>query len=259
MLDTLRTILQEPIAFFDQAIYRVLAVLIGLCCHEFGHAYAAYKSGDDTAKRAGRLTLNPLHHLDPLGALLMFFAGFGWAKPVPVNPYRYKGDRRKADIRVSLAGITVNLILFVAFTLLAVLLSAFMWRGEIVREVGLSVLVSYRYNAVWSVMSGSVMEDFGELIAVSALAPFVRLSAYTALINLNLAVFNLLPLPPLDGYHVFNDIVFKGRFQLSHRAFQIGMLVVLVLSAQGILGRIISAVVYPAQSLVLWPIRAIWG
>ena len=87
----------------------------------------------------------------------------------------------------------------------------------------------------------------------------MRLSAYTALINLNLAVFNLLPLPPLDGYHVFNDIVFKGRFQLSHRAFQIGMLVVLVLSAQGILGRIISAVVYPAQSLVLWPIRAIWG
>ena len=102
MLDTLRTILQEPIAFFDQAIYRVLAVLIGLCCHEFGHAYAAFKSGDDTAKRAGRLTLNPLHHLDLLGALLMFFAGFGWAKPVPVNPYNYKGDRLRADLRVCL-------------------------------------------------------------------------------------------------------------------------------------------------------------
>ena len=145
-------------------------------------------------------------------------------------------------MKVSLAGITVNLILFVAFTLLAVLLSAFMWRGEIVSEVGLSVLVSYRYNAVWSVMAGSVMEDFGELIAVPWLVPFVRLFAYTALINLNLAVFNLLPLPPLDGYHVFNDIVFKGRFQLSQRAFRIGMLVVLVLSAQGILGKIISAV-----------------
>ena len=86
MLETLQSLLQEPIAFFDQAIYRVLAVLIGLCCHEFGHAYAAYQSGDDTAKRAGRLTLNPLRHLDPFGALLMFFAGFGWAKPVPVNP-----------------------------------------------------------------------------------------------------------------------------------------------------------------------------
>ena len=72
-------------------------------------------------------------------------------------------------------------------------------------------------------------------------------------------MFNVLPLPPLDGYHVFNDIVFKGRFQLSRRAFQIGMLVVLALSAQGILGRIISAVVYPAQRLLLLPVKAIWG
>ena len=259
MLDSLRTLFSEPLAFFDQAIFRVLAVLIALCCHEWAHAYVADRCGDDTARRAGRLTLNPLAHLDPLGTLLMFFAGFGWAKPVPVNPYRYQGDRRKADIRVSLAGITVNLILFVGFTLLSALGSAFMWKGVIVREVGLSVLVSYRYSAIWSVISGTVMQDFGSMIAASWLVPFVRLFAYTALVNLNLAVFNLLPLPPLDGYHVFNDIVFRGRFQLSRRAFQIGMLVVLVLSAQGLLGRIISAVVYPAQSIVLWPIRAIWG
>ena len=87
----------------------------------------------------------------------------------------------------------------------------------------------------------------------------MRLFAYTALVNLNLAVFNLIPLPPLDGYHVFNDIVFRGRIRLSPRAFQIGMLIVLILSAQGLLGRIISAVVYPAQDLLLWPIRMIWG
>ena len=91
------------------------------------------------------------------------------------------------------------------------------------------------------------------------LVPFVRLFAYTALVNLNLAVFNLIPLPPLDGYHVVNDLIFKGRFQLSPNAFRIGMMIVLVLSAQGILGRIISWVVYPAQGLLLAPIRAIWG
>ena len=259
MLDYLQTLFREPLAFFDQAIFRVLAVLIGLCCHEWGHAMAAYRCGDDTAKRAGRLTLNPLAHLDPFGALLMFFVGFGWAKPVPVNPYRFQGDRRKADLKVSLAGITVNLLLFLLFTYLAALCSAFMWHADVVREVGLSTLVSYRYNAVWSVISGTAAEDFGGLIAVRWLVPFVRLFAYTALVNLNLAVFNLLPLPPLDGYHVFNDIVFKGRFHLSQQAFRIGMLVVLVLSAQGILGRIISAAVYPAQAAVLWPIRAIWG
>ena len=259
MLDSLRTLFQEPLAFFDQAIFRVLAVLIALCCHECAHAFAADRCGDDTARRAGRLTLNPLAHLDPLGTVLMFFAGFGWAKPVPVNPYNYKGNRVRADLRVSLAGITVNTILFVLFSAVAVLGSAFLWRSDVIEYYGLSTLVSYDYNAVWSVISGSVAADFGPLLARSWLIPLVRLSAYTALVNLNLAVFNVLPLPPLDGYHVFNDIVFKGRFQLSQRAFRIGMLVVLVLSAQGILGRIISAVVYPAQSLVLWPIQAIWG
>ena len=249
----------EPLAFLDQAVYRVLAVLIGLCCHEWGHAYTAYRCGDDTAKRAGRLSLNPLAHLDPVGTLLMFFVGFGYAKPVPVNPWNYRGDRRKADLAVSLAGIAINILLFVFFTLLAALVSAFLWRPEVLAEVGLSTVISYRYQAVWSVIGGSGMADFGDLIAHPMLVPFVRLFAYTALVNLNLAVFNLIPLPPLDGYHVFNDLVFRGRFHLSERAFRVGMLVVLILSAQGFLGRIISAVVYPAQDLLLWPIRLIWG
>ena len=259
MFDYLATLFQEPLAFFDQAIFRVLAVFIGLCCHEWGHAYVAYRCGDDTAKRMGRMTLNPLKHLDPFGTLLMFFCGFGYAKPVPVNPYNFKGDRRKADIAVSLAGITVNLILFTLLTYLTVFLSKFMWDSRIIHEVGLSTLVSYRYNAVWSVMTGHVMQDFGPFVAHGFLVPFVRLSAYAALVNLNLAVFNLIPLPPLDGYHVFNDIVFKGRFQLSPMAFRIAMVVVLVLAAQGFLGHIISAVVNPAQGLLLAPVAAIWG
>ena len=231
MFDYLRTLFSEPLAFFDQAVFRMLAVLIGLCCHEWGHAYVAYRCGDDTAKRAGRMTINPLRHLDPVGTILMFFVGFGYAKPVPVNPYNFKGDRNKDDFLVSIAGITVNMILFILFTYLAALCSAFMWNADFVKFNGLSKVVSYEYNAVWSVISG----------------------------NLNLAVFNLIPLPPLDGYHVVNDLIFKGRYQLSQKAFRIGMLIVLVLSAQGILGRIISWVVYPAQGLLLAPIRAIWG
>lgn len=258
MLDTLRTILQEPIAFFDQAIYRVLAVLIGLCCHEFGHAYAAYKSGDDTAKRAGRLTLNPLHHLDPLGALLMFFAGFGWAKPVPVNPYNYKGNRVRADLRVSLAGITVNLILFALFTYLLTLISGFMWDARSIEEVGLSALVSYREPYIAMIINGygSELEAF---MVVPALLPLARLFGLTSLINLNLAVFNLLPIPPLDGYHVVNDLVLRGKLFLSQRAFQIAMVVVMVLAAQGVFDSIIQAVIGPAQAVLLWPVKMIWG
>lgn len=258
MLDTLRTILQEPIAFFDQAIYRVLAVLIGLCCHEFGHAYAAYKSGDDTAKRAGRLTLNPLHHLDPLGALLMFFAGFGWAKPVPVNPYNYKGNRVRADLRVSLAGITVNLILFALFTYLLTLISGFMWDARSIEEVGLSALVSYREPYIAMIINGygSELEAF---MVVPALLPLACLFGLTSLINLNLAVFNLLPIPPLDGYHVVNDLVLRGKLFLSQRAFQIAMVVVMVLAAQGVFDSIIQAVIGPAQAVLLWPVKMIWG
>ncbi|MBQ8620072.1 MAG: site-2 protease family protein [Clostridia bacterium] len=259
MLDYISTLFAEPLAFFDQAIYRVIAVLIGLCCHECGHAYAAYRCGDNTAKRMGRLTLNPLAHLDPVGALLMFFAGFGYAKPVPVNPWNFKGNRRRCDLLVSLAGITINIILFVLFTALTALCSLFMWRPEVIAEVGLSTVISYRYNAVWSMIGGYGMTDFAQLIDKAWLVPCVRLFAYTALVNLNLAVFNLIPLPPLDGYHVVNDLLFKGRIHLSERAFNIGMVIVMILAAQGVLGRIISAVVYPAQDLLLMPIRMIWG
>lgn len=255
----LQAFFSEPLAFLDQAFFRVAAVLIALCCHEWGHAAVAYRFGDDTAKRAGRLTLNPLKHLDPLGALLMLFAGFGWAKPVPVNPYRFRGDRNRADLAVSLAGIGMNLLLFVGFTLLAAAGSLFLWQGGVIEANGLSTLVSYRYNVVWSVIGGTAMQDFGRFIARPWLAPVVRLSAYTALINLNLAVFNLLPIPPLDGYHVVNDLVFKGRFQLSRRAFGVCMAIVLVLAWQGVLGRLVSMAVYPLQGLLLRPIARIWG
>jgi len=259
VLEGLSTFFAEPLAFFDQAIFRVLAVLIGLCCHEWGHAYAAYRCGDDTARRMGRMTLNPLAHLDPVGTLLMFFFGFGYAKPVPVNPWNFRGDRRKCDLMVSLAGITVNIVLFALFTFAAAAGSLLMWEKEVVEYYGLSLLLSYRYNAVWEVIGGTAMEAFGSLIAMPALVPVVRLCAYTALVNLNLAVFNLLPIPPLDGYHVVNDLIFKGRFHLSQTAFRVCMFIVLVLAWQGILGDIISAVVYPAQQLLLYPVSLIWG
>ncbi|MBQ3203989.1 MAG: site-2 protease family protein [Alistipes sp.] len=259
MLDYLAQLFSEPPAFFDQAIFRMLAVLIGLCCHEWGHAYAAYRCGDDTAKRMGRLTLNPLAHLDPIGTLLMFFAGFGYAKPVPVNPWNFRGDRRKCDLVVSLAGITINIALFVLFTFAAAAGSLFLWEREVVEYYGLSMLLDYHYNVIWEVIDGTAAETFGVLVARPMLVPFVRLCAYTALVNLNLAVFNLIPLPPLDGYHVFNDLLLKGRLHLSERAFRIGMLLVLYLSYRGILGKIISAAVYPSQNLLLWPIRLIWG
>ena len=93
----------------------------------------------------------------------------------------------------------------------------------------------------------------------SPLLPLARLFGLTSLINLNLAVFNLLPIPPLDGYHVVNDLVLRGKLFLSQRAFQIAMVVVMVLAAQGVFDSIIQAVIGPAQAVLLWPVKMIWG
>ena len=82
----------------------LLAVLLAITCHETAHGYVAYRLGDPTAKNQGRLTLNPLAHLDLVGTLMMLIAGFGWAKPVPVNPFYFKGDRTKGMMLVSIAG-----------------------------------------------------------------------------------------------------------------------------------------------------------
>jgi len=109
------------------------------------------------------------------------------------------------------------------------------------------------------VIQGRAPEQFGTFLANGWLVPVVRLSAYTALVNLNLALFNFLPIPPLDGYHVFNDLIFKGRFQLDRNGFRIAMGIVLVLSATGLLGRLISACLLPIQDFILTPVRAIWG
>lgn len=116
--------LENITSFLRNALYVVPAILISLTFHEFGHAYAAYKMGDPTARNLGRMTLNPLAHIDPIGFILLVLFGFGWAKPVPVNPRNYN-NFKKGEIVVSLAGVTMNLILAVVgamilYTMLAV-------------------------------------------------------------------------------------------------------------------------------------------
>ena len=98
------------LSYIIDALYSLPGILVGLSFHEWGHAYAAYKRGDPTARNLGRMTVNPLAHIDPLGFLSLLILGFGWAKPVPVSTRNFKSPR-KDELIVSLAGITVNLIL----------------------------------------------------------------------------------------------------------------------------------------------------
>ena len=241
--------------YLTQLVLRLPAVLIAICMHESAHGWVANRCGDPTARLMGRITLNPVKHFDPAGMLCLVFFGVGWAKPVPINPLHFR-NYRKDDLKVSLAGVTTNLILALVFLIptYAVFTRAFVSFREMylyyyylpdgaracyeVAMLNPSVIVE-----TWGAIPGYLYEMLANVVVV----------------NLSLAIFNLIPLPPLDGYHVVNDLIFKGRFQLSQNAFRIGMMIVLVLSAQGILGRIISWVVYPAQGLLLAPIRAIWG
>lgn len=187
-------------------IYLVLfsaAILLSLILHECGHGYIALKCGDPTAKYMGRLTMDPRKHLDPMGTVFMVLLGFGWAKPVPVNPRNYKNPKRD-DILVSIAGICVNLLLFFLSMLFYVIL---------IRKASRSSQIIYWIREFLLLMSS---------------------------INVSLAVFNLLPIPPLDGYHVFNDIILKGRLQLDYQTFRIAQIVLLFLCFSGALSGVLS-------------------
>jgi len=152
----------------DQFIYVAITLVIAFTLHEFAHAFVAYRFGDDTAARQGRLTLNPLKHLDPLGTILIFIAGFGWARPVPVNRFFFKNPRL-AGVLVSVAGPLSNFLLVVlAYLFLFVL----MVTGQ---GANLSPVIFEFLNIfIW--------------------------------LNMVLFIFNLLPFPPLDGYRIIEDL-----------------------------------------------------
>jgi Zn-dependent protease len=173
-------------------------LLFSIVAHEYAHAEAAYRQGDDTAYMLGRLTLNPLKHIDPIMTVVLpvilwlSHAGFlfGGAKPVPVNPRNYRKFVR-GDVIVSLAGIAVNLGLFVIF---AVLFAAVGWLADKVPSL------------------------------TSSLEILQRMMFYGVRLNLVLAFFNLIPIPPLDGSHVFYHLLPPGWGMRYRQFYQLGVL-----------------------------------
>lgn len=171
-------------------VINIPGVVIGFAFHEFAHAITATWFGDSTAKNLGRVTLNPLSHLDPLGTLLLLLGGFGWAKPVPVDVDRLR-PRVIGDIVVSLAGVTMNFLLAIFFGILA----GFAYAGFIPWQ---------------SETLGLVLER-------------------TARINTILVGFNLLPIPPLDGFRVVRYLLPAGSNELVMRLYRIGPFLLLLL------------------------------
>ncbi len=207
-------------------IYSIVILLIAIDVHEFSHAWVANRLGDPTARYLGRMSLNPIVHLDPYGALFMLVAvwsgfGLGWGKPVPVNPLNLRGNMRRSMGLVSVAGAVSNIALAI--------IAAFLFR--LGSAVGLPELV-------------------------------LNFLKWTAPINIGLAIFNLIPMPPLDGSKVVVGLLslFRGRwaYNLSERFMALEsvgftplllLLLVLVYFAGPILGRIVGAIAGPLLGL----------
>ena len=247
----------DPVAFLITMAYTWGVILFSLILHECAHGYVALKCGDPTAKMLGRLSLNPARHLDPLGTLCMFVLGFGWAKPVPVNPRNFR-DFRRDDFFVSIAGITVNLTIFIGAVLLSCIVNRFLWTQEMldimVEEFGeIDILLNPYYGWVLtfeglegSVGASSIMNDghemiaaFGEFMRYPWLIWVQRLLLLLGQVNLTLAVFNLLPFPPLDGFHILNDTLPKGKLRLNYSLHRITHALLMVLLLTGALTEVL--------------------
>lgn len=250
----LSNLLEDPRAALIGLLLSLPGILLALCAHESAHAYVADRCGDPTARLMGRITLNPLRHIDPVGFACMFLVGFGWAKPVPVNPNNLRHGRRD-DLKVSLAGIVTNLILcLLSFLLMMVIVqiaisqtpsysnefayysagspdTAFVVvNGERFLVSSLDLDMEELFNAasgLWSYYDASgatfnILDNFIQPVLGEVPGYLYQILFRSACINLSLAVFNLIPLPPLDGYHVLNDLMLKRPLFATEKAVRIG-------------------------------------
>ena len=195
----------------ERLIYSVPAILIAMVLHELSHAWVSYRLGDPTPKQTGRLTLNPLKHLDPLGSLLLLFAGFGWAKPVQINPYYYK-NRKMGTVLVSLAGPCMNFILAL---------------------IG-SLIISIIYRIVGERITFETEAGYKAFIYVW------RFLYYFMMLNIGLGVFNLIPFPPLDGSKVLASVLPDPLYSKWMRYERYGQFVLILVLYLGLLNTPLS-------------------
>lgn len=209
----------------------IIAILLAVAIHEWAHGYAAYRLGDPTAKYDGRLTLNPLAHLDPMGTILFLLVGFGWGKPVPVDPRYFKRPIRDGAI-VALAGPLSNLILaFLAFGI------------ALVFDLGTEVLS----------LNGILMAPNNQPVLITFLG---ELAGDIIQINLILMAFNLLPIAPLDGSKIVRIFLPYRYEDLYHDFMQKGPWILLALIVAGrvfglpLLSMWISLVISPVLGIM---------
>ena len=210
--------------FWMQTLLTLPGVMIAICFHEYAHAWMADKLGDTTPRAQGRLTLNPIAHLDPFGFVLLLFAGVGWGKPVEINPNNFTSNKSRGTCEslVSFAGPAMNFILAIIFTIIYYVL------GKYAPATQLMVII-------------------------------MSLILYTIYINIGLGVFNLIPLPPLDGEKIFRNILPYNAIEWLNRNSNTLQLIFMILWITGLLGYIVSPIVGVISNLLFKGIGAIFG
>ena len=186
-------------------------IIIALSFHEFAHAWVSDKLGDPTPRRQGRVTINPLAHIDWIGFLALLLVGFGWGKPVQIDPSYYK-NRRRDEFLVAIAGVTMNLIM-------AVILS-----------IPVKVMMKTLNSG-----TGSIAYDLYLIIF------------YAVMINIVLMIFNLIPCPPLDGWNIITQIFKLDKYSWWYKIYQYGTWILLAL----ILTNVTDLIITPLVNLIL--------
>ena len=218
VLGSLTSLMTSPGALLS-ILYGLPGVLIAITFHEFAHGFVAYKLGDNTAKMEGRLSLNPLAHLDPIGTLMLVFLGIGWGKPVHVNPSNYtrKMSMEKGEAIVSAAGPITNIILAFIFAIITFVVANITNTAISITDFGIYISTT---NTIYQVIIN------------------ILISVVT--VNVGLGIFNLIPLPPLDGSKIIMPFLPYKAKQWFINNEQIFYIIFIVLWISGLAGRIIS-------------------
>ena len=195
-------------------------IIIGITFHEAAHGYVSHWLGDPTPKNQGRLSLNPLAHIDPMGFIALLLVGFGWGKPVMIDPRYYKNPKRD-ELLVSLAGVTTNLIIAIIFAVIQILL--------------IKTGIAYSLGSTWNMLNLMIQ--------------------YIVFVNLVLMCFNLLPIPPLDGFSVITQLFDLRRYDWYYKLYNNGFFILMALvfigALDGFLDKSVSFFYYNIMRAVL--------